>query len=72
MIERLIGFPDNVLAFVCRERVKRQDYETVLIPAVEAALADHDRMRLYHQTDRDFAGIDVGPSWKTPEWASRI
>jgi len=64
MIEALKGFPDSVLAFVCHGQVTKQDYETVLIPAVAKALAEHEKVRLYYETAPDFAGIDPGAIWE--------
>lgn len=64
MIEALHGFPDNVLAFVCHGQVTRQDYDTVLIPAVAKALGENDKVRLYYETAADFAGIDAGAVWE--------
>ena len=60
MIEQLTGFPANVMAFVCKGRVTKQDYETVLVPAVSEALKKHDKVRLYYETAGDFSGIDPG------------
>ena len=60
MIEMLAGFPENVLAVACHGRVTREDYDGVLIPAVDAALASHARLRLYYEIARDFEGIDAG------------
>lgn len=60
MIEALQGYPDNVLAFVCHGHVTRQDYDTVLIPAVAKALEKNDKVRLYYETAADFGGIDAG------------
>jgi hypothetical protein len=60
MIEVIEGFPANVLAFVCHGRVTRQDYDTVLIPAVAKALQENDKVRLYYETAADFAGVDAG------------
>jgi len=64
MIQQLSSFPDNVLAFVCRGRVTRADYESVLVPAVEKALARHEQVRLYYETAADFASIDPGAMWE--------
>ena len=64
MIEYLTNFPDNVLAFVCKGRVTKTDYDTVLVPAVMRALKTHDKVRLYYETAGDFTGIDPGAMWE--------
>jgi hypothetical protein len=64
MIERLNTFPANVLAFVCRDRVSKADYDSVLIPSVVAALKSQNKVRLYYETAGDFAGIDPGAIWE--------
>jgi hypothetical protein len=63
MIEALSGFPTTVLAFACKGHVTKDDYETVLIPAVEDALKQHRRVRLYYQIDPSFSGIEPGAIW---------
>lgn len=63
MIEALKGFPANVLAFACEGRVTKSDYETVLIPAVEKALAQQGKIRLYYQIEPSFSGIEPGAMW---------
>ena len=62
MIERLTGFPDNVVAIVCDGRVTRRDYEDVLMPLIEAALNRHEKVRLYYETGYDFMGVEPGVS----------
>jgi hypothetical protein len=64
MIEALKDFPDNTLAFACRGHVTRRDYETVLIPAVEKALQEHEKVRLYYHIGTDFTGVDPGAVWE--------
>ncbi len=64
MIETLDGFPQNVVAVACKGHVTRADYETVLIPTVEQALKQHDKIRLYYQIGTDFEGIDPGAVWE--------
>jgi hypothetical protein len=64
MIERLTNLPDNVLGFVCRGQVTKADYDTVLVPAVNAALTRHDRLRLYYELGSEFTGIDPGAMWE--------
>jgi hypothetical protein len=64
MIETLGGFPDNVVGFRAGVHVSRQDYETVLIPSVEAAFKQHPSLRLYYQLDSDFEGMGPGAMWE--------
>jgi hypothetical protein len=64
MIEQLSGFPGNVVACVCKGRVTKADYDTVLVPAVAEALRTHDKIRLYYETAGDFFGIDAAAAWE--------
>ena len=64
MIEALKDFPENVVAFVCHGHVTKNDYATVLVPAVEKALSRHEKVRLYYETAADFAGIDPSAVWE--------
>ena len=64
MIEQLSGFPGNVVACVCKGRVTKADYDTVLVPAVAEALRTHDKIRLYYETAGDFTGIDAAAAWE--------
>ena len=64
MIRLLSGFPDNVLAAACEGQVTRLDYETVLIPAAEAALQRHQKVRIYYELTPQFSGIDAGAVWE--------
>jgi len=60
MLEPVPGLADNIVGFSAKGRVARKDYETVLIPAVEAALKRHDKLRLYYELGPQFTGIDAG------------
>lgn len=60
MIEQLTGFPPNVVACAAHGRVTRGDYQTVLIPAVEAALKDHRKIRCYYEIGSDFEAMGPG------------
>lgn len=43
--------------------IVRADYEDVLIPAIEAATADHERLRALVVFDDSFTGYDVSAAW---------
>jgi len=64
MIELLKDFPGNIVACVCHGRVTKAEYTAVLIPAVEGAIKDHDKVRLYYETGSDFEGIDPSAVWE--------
>ncbi len=64
MIETLQGFPAGVVAVACTGRVTRADYDTVLVPAVEAALRQGGKVRLYYRIEKDFSGIAPGAMWE--------
>ena len=63
MVEPVAGLPENVLGFKGIGRVTSEDYETVLIPAVEAKLAEHKKLRLLYYLGEEFEGFDVGAMW---------
>lgn len=60
MIELLPNFPDNVVGILCRGRVTKADYDSVLVPALERAFRKHDKIRIYYEIASDFAGFDPG------------
>ena len=53
-----------MVAVACSGHVTRGDYETVLIPTVEAALKANPKVRLYYQIGADFTGIEPGAVWE--------
>jgi hypothetical protein len=64
MIQAVTDLPDSVIGFVCHEHLTRQDYETVIIPAVEAAVKQRQKLRLYFQIDPDFNGMEPSAMWE--------
>jgi hypothetical protein len=64
VIERLPGFPAKVLAFACRGRVTKKDYETVFTPAVDATVEEQPAIRLYYEIGRGFAEFEPGALWQ--------
>jgi SpoIIAA-like len=62
MIEVLSDFPDGVVAMRCAGHITRQDYEQVVIPTLEAALHQHQKLRMYCQVD-SLSGMSPGAMW---------
>jgi len=63
MIELLKGFPANVIALAATGELTKEDYEKVVAPAVQRALAQHDTVRLYYQIGPGFRGMELGAMW---------
>lgn len=63
MIEMIPNQPDNILGFTARGQVTGEDYESVLIPAVEARLKINPKIRLLYHLAEDFSGFDAGALW---------
>ena len=64
MISILENFPETTVAFRCQGRVTREDYEKILIPRVNAALARHGKIRIYYEIGPEFSGIEAGAVWE--------
>ncbi len=62
MIEVLPDFPGGVVGFRCADHVTRQDYETVLIPALEAASKRHKALCAYCEIV-SLSGMSPGALW---------
>jgi hypothetical protein len=63
MIELIEGLPDNVVGFSARGTLSSDDYEKVLIPAVDRALESHDKLRLLSVLGGQFEGLTAGAIW---------
>ena len=48
MIEIISGLPDSVVAFSAEGQITGQDYEEVIIPAIDAAFERHEKIRLLY------------------------
>ncbi|MGA9882246.1 MAG: STAS/SEC14 domain-containing protein [Candidatus Acidiferrales bacterium] len=64
MIERLDGFPDNVVAVAAKGQVSKKDYEQVLVPEVERAFKKHRKVNFYYELGPQFTGLEPGAAWE--------
>lgn len=63
MIEKIPGLPDNVLGFSAKGTVTADDYESIIIPAVEAMFSSQDKVRLLYHLGQDFSGFESAAMW---------
>jgi hypothetical protein len=63
MITILDGFSGNVMAARASGRVTREDYETVLIPAIKAVAKTNPKLRCYYEIGTDFVSMGPAAMW---------
>ena len=64
MLELLPGLPDNVLGIKAVGEVEEDDYEDILVPAIEDRLERHDKIRLLYVLGPEFEGYDGEAMWE--------
>ena len=63
MLEQFPDLPDNVLGFSATGTVTAEDYETKLIPAVDALFKRQDKIRFLYSLGTEFTGFAAGAMW---------
>ncbi len=63
MIELLQNMSSNVVAVSASGQVTGEDYETVLVPAIEKALVTHEKIRLLYQLGPEFKKFTTTALW---------
>jgi hypothetical protein len=63
MVEQIPDLPDNVLGFTARGKVTANDYESIIIPAVEALFARQSKVRFLYHLGEDFSGFEAAAMW---------
>lgn len=64
MIESLPDLPDNVLGFRAGGTIDASDYESVLDPAIDQALASSSRVNLVFVLGEEFERYSLGAVWQ--------
>ena len=64
MIELMQDLPANVLGFSAHGKITGADYESTLIPAVEAKLKETAKVALLYHLGSDFQSFDAGAAWQ--------
>ncbi len=64
MIEITSDMPDNVVAVSAKGKVTGEDYDKVLIPALEEKLKGHKKIRLLYHLGKDFSGFSGEAMWE--------
>ena len=63
MVEKIPDLPDNVLGFTAKGTVTAKDYESVIIPEVEALFSRHHKVRFLYYLGEDFSRFEAAAMW---------
>jgi hypothetical protein len=63
MVEQIPDLPANVLGFKATGTVTEKDYESVIIPAVEAQFSRQGKVRFLYYLGDDFSGFEAAAMW---------
>ena len=63
MVEQIPNLPDNVLGFTAKGTVTSHDYESVIIPAVEALFSRQNKVRFLYHLGESFSGFEAAAMW---------
>lgn len=63
MITLIPDLPDRVVGLIAPAKVTASDYETVLVPAIEAKIARYGRVRILYQMGPGFTGFAPAAMW---------
>ena len=63
MIEILADLPPGIVGVRASGKVTAEDYESVLIPAVESAVQEHGKVRVLYIMDAAVTDFSLGAMW---------
>ncbi|MGI9603000.1 MAG: STAS/SEC14 domain-containing protein [Acidimicrobiales bacterium] len=63
-VKLLDDLPDNVIGLEAIGEFEDDDYEDVILPAVERLLADHDAVRILYVMGEDFEKYEADAMWE--------
>ena len=71
MIRVLSDMPAGVLGLEAVDDVEEEDYREVVVPAVEAAIAEHGKVRLVYVLGPDFDEYEGEAAWEDLKLGAR-
>src|SRR4051794_31823329 len=64
VIRLLTGMPDGVVGLEAVDDVEQEDYENVVVPVIDQAIARHGKIRLVYVLGHEFDGYEGGAVWE--------
>lgn len=63
MITMITGLPPGIVGFEANGKVEAADYRDTLVPAIDAAIKEHGRVRLLYVLGSEFDGYSPAAMW---------
>jgi len=63
--------PDEVVVLTAKGTVTGEDYENVLVPAIEERLKRHQKIGMLYHLGPDFTGFTAGAMWDDAKAGAR-
>ena len=63
MVEKMTGFPEGVVGISAKGEVTHEDYQKVIVPAVEEALKHKPKIRFLYYLGPEYSGFKAGALW---------
>ena len=63
MIEKIPDLPDNILGFTAKGTVTANDYESIIIPAVEELFSRQKKVRFLYHLGQEVTGFQAAAMW---------
>jgi hypothetical protein len=64
MIRLISDMPAGVLGFEAVDDVEKEDYENVIVPVINKAIAEHGKVRLVYVLGPEFDDYEGGAVWE--------
>jgi hypothetical protein len=71
MFELIDGLPDNVIGIRAIGEVEDDDYDDVLVPAIEDRRRRHEKIRLLYVLGPEFTGYEADAIWEDTKLGAR-
>jgi hypothetical protein len=71
VLELIDGMPDHVVAVRASGEVTDDDYEAVLVPAIDDRRTRHDKIRLLYVLGEEFTGYEADAVWEDAKLGMR-
>jgi hypothetical protein len=63
MIEKIANLPGNIVGMLAKGRITGDDYEKVIVPALDEAAKKYAKIRFLYILGEDFDGITAEAMW---------